>query len=72
MGRPSSPELLALHAVRVTGMTDAAVVARRTGLARDEVEELLLDDEARGWVSRVVFADLDGERVLGATRTWIA
>ena len=68
MGRPSSPELLALHAVRVTGMTDAAVVARRTGLARDEVEELLLDDEARGWVSRVVFADLAGWSLTEAGR----
>ena len=58
MGRPSSPELLALHAVRVTGLSDAAAVARRTGLAREVAEELLLDDEARGWVSRVVFADL--------------
>jgi len=60
VGRPSSPELLALHAVRVTGMSDAAAVARRTGLAREVAEELLLDDEARGWVSRVVFADLAG------------
>ena len=68
MGRPSSPELLALHAVRVTGMTDAAAVARRTGLAREVAEELLLDDEARGWVSRVAFADLAGWSLTEAGR----
>ena len=68
MGRPSSPELLALHVVRVTGMTDAAAVAQRTGLAREVAEELLLDDEARGWVSRVVFADLAGWSLTEAGR----
>ena len=41
-------------------MADAAAVARRTGLAREVAEELLLDDEARGSVSRVAFADLAG------------
>jgi precorrin-2 methylase len=60
VGHPSSPELLTLHAVRVAGMADAAAVARRTGLARAVVEDLLLDDEARGWVSRMAFADLAG------------
>ena len=60
MGHPSSPELLTLHAVRVTGMTDASAIAHRTGLAREVVEDLLLDDEARGWVQRVAFADLAG------------
>lgn len=60
MGAPSSAELLTLHTVRVCGMTDAGSVARRTGLTRAVVEDLLLDDEARGWVSRVAFADLAG------------
>jgi DNA-binding GntR family transcriptional regulator len=60
VGHPSSPELLTLHAVRVTGMTDAFAIAHRTGLAREVVEDLLLDDEARGWVQRVAFADLAG------------
>jgi hypothetical protein len=60
VGHPSSPELLTLHAVRVAGMADAAAVARRTGLTRAVVEDLLLDDEARGWVSRMAFADLAG------------
>lgn len=68
MGTPSSPELLALHAVRVSGMTDAGGVARRTGLGRDLAEELLLDDEAHGWVRRVVFADLDGWSLTEAGR----
>lgn len=60
MGHPSSPELLTLHAVRVSGMTDAASIGRRTGLTREVVEDLLLDDQAHGWVSRVAFADLAG------------
>ena len=60
MGTPSSAELLALHAVRVSGMIDAAGVARRTWVGREHAEELLLDDEARGWVRRVAFADLAG------------
>lgn len=49
-----------LHAVRVSGMADTGVVAGRTGLHRDVVHEQLLDDEARGWVRRVAFADLAG------------
>ncbi|HYN68401.1 MAG TPA: transcriptional regulator [Ornithinibacter sp.] len=68
MGTPSSPELLALHAVRVSGMTDAAGIARRTGLGRDLAEELLLDDEALGWVRRVAFADLAGWSLTDAGR----
>jgi len=68
VGTPSSPELLTLHAVRVTGMTDAEAVARRTGLARDVVEDLLLDDQARGWVTRVAFADLAGWSLTEAGR----
>ncbi len=49
-------------------MADAAAVARRTGLAREVAEELLLDDEARGWVSRVAFADLAGWSLTEAGR----
>jgi hypothetical protein len=49
-------------------MTDATGVARRTGLAREVAEELLLDDEARGWVSRVAFADLAGWSLTEAGR----
>lgn len=60
MGHSSPPELLTLHAVRVTGMTDAFAIAHRTGVPREVVEDLLLDDEARGWVQRVAYADLAG------------
>jgi hypothetical protein len=56
----SSPELLALHAVRVKGMADAATVTERFDLDRELVDELLLDFEAFGWVSRVRFADVEG------------
>lgn len=56
----SSPELLVLHAVRLTGMADDDAVARRTGLPRGDVSELLLDAEAFGWVTRVEFGDSRG------------
>lgn len=61
MAAASSPALLTLHAVRLLGHGDDAAIARRFGLDRHEVAELLLDDEAYGWVSRVAF---------GASRTW--
>jgi hypothetical protein len=41
-------------------MADEAALAGRFGLDPDLVQELLLDDEALGWVSRVSFADLHG------------
>lgn len=60
MAATSSPELLTLHGVRILGMASAGSVARRFGLDPDEVEELLLDAEAFGQVSRARFADLTG------------
>ena len=60
MGHPSPPDLAVLHAVRVCGMADIGRLAARTGLDRVEVQEQLLDDESRGWVRRVEFADLSG------------
>ena len=60
MAATSSPELLTLHGVRILGMASAGSVARRFGLATDEVEELLLDAEAYGQVSGARFADLTG------------
>jgi hypothetical protein len=57
---PSTYELLVLHAVRVMGMADPASIAYRTGLSGEVVLEQLLDDEARGWVQHVSFADLAG------------
>lgn len=59
-GSPSPADLLVLHAVRVMGMADPASVARRTGLSGEVVLEQLLDDQARGWVQHVAFADLAG------------
>jgi hypothetical protein len=56
----SSAELLVLHGLRVKGMADAAAVARRFALDRELVDELLLDYEAFGWITRVHFADVDG------------
>ena len=60
VGHASQPELVVLHAVRVRGMADVDRLAGRTGLDRRVVEEQLLDDESRGWVRRVEFADLSG------------
>ena len=60
MGAPkahrSTPELLTLHAVRLRGMADDAEVADRFELDRSVSDELLLDFEAYGWVTRVEFA----------------
>jgi hypothetical protein len=56
----SSAELLVLHGLRVKGMADSATVAERFAWDRELVEELLLDYEALGWISRVWFADIDG------------
>ena len=68
MGAPSPPDLLVLHGVRVAGMADAHRLANRTGLDPRQVEEQLLDDEARGWVRRVEFADLAGWTLTGSGR----
>jgi hypothetical protein len=56
----SDPALLTLHAVRLLGMATPGEVARRYGLGRDEVGELLLDLEAWGHVSRSEFAGSGG------------
>jgi hypothetical protein len=56
----STPDLLVLHAVRVAGMTDDEAVARRTGVDQGKASELLEDDEAYGWVTRVEFAGTAG------------
>ena len=53
----STPELLTLHAVRLLGMADDAEVAARFELDRSVSDELLLDFEAYGWVTR---GDLSG------------
>jgi hypothetical protein len=64
----SAPDLLALHAVRVLGFADTAVVARRFGADPTETEELLRDAEAYGWVTRSAFAGLTGWSLTGRGR----
>ncbi|MFD6179363.1 MULTISPECIES: transcriptional regulator [unclassified Isoptericola] len=56
MSRPSDPELLVLHAVRVRGAADDAAVAERAGLPADVARDLLLDLEAFGCVTWSEFA----------------
>lgn len=60
MTTSSTPRLLVLHSVRILGFADTRAVAQRFGLDAAETEEVLLDDEARGWVGRSSFADLSG------------
>lgn len=64
----SSPELLALHAVRLLGVGDTVKVARRFALNAELADELLLDAEACGWVRRVEFAGLRGWTLTDAGR----
>ncbi|GGN98055.1 transcriptional regulator [Microbispora bryophytorum] len=56
MTRDSPLGLLVLHAVRITGFADTAVIARRYGLDASTTKEVLLDAEARGWVEHTAFA----------------
>ncbi|GAA0418993.1 hypothetical protein Acor_28610 [Acrocarpospora corrugata] len=60
MTRDSSPGLLALHAVRITGFADTPVIAHRYGLDLADTKEALLDAEARGWVGHTAFAGTGG------------
>jgi hypothetical protein len=60
MTQDSSPELLALHAVRIIGFAATPLLARRFRLDPAETEEVLRDAEARGWVTYAAFADLEG------------
>lgn len=61
----SSPELLALHAVRLKGMADDDAIAARFGLDPSVVREFLLDFQAVGWVTRVDFAGTGGWTLTG-------
>jgi hypothetical protein len=58
--RPSPPDLLVLHAVRLRGMADNETVARRFDLDKATTDELLLDHEAFGWVTWAEFAGVGG------------
>lgn len=68
MTRSSAPDLLVLHAVRITGHADTGVLADRFGLDHDSTEEHLGDVEARGWVRRTGFADVVGWSLTEAGR----
>jgi hypothetical protein len=56
----SPPELLTLHAVRISGFADTPVIARRFRLDPAETAETLGDAEAYGWVAHAAFAGLEG------------
>lgn len=58
--RYSPPELLVLHTIRLNGLADDAAIADRTGVDREQVSELLADEEAYGWVTHVEFAGSSG------------
>ncbi|MFC4554969.1 transcriptional regulator [Georgenia faecalis] len=60
MTRPSQPDLLVLHAVRLLGFADTGAIARRFGLDLAETARTLRVAEERGWVGRASFAGLEG------------
>ncbi|MFI7533900.1 transcriptional regulator [Streptosporangium sp. NPDC049376] len=68
MTHDSSPDLLILHAVRVTGFADTPVIARRYGLDTATAEEVLREAESRGWVEHTSFADTRGWSLTEAGR----
>ena len=65
----SDPELLVLHAVRLLGMAEDDGVAARFDLDPATASELLLDFEARGWVTHVEFAGTGGWTLTDSGRT---
>lgn len=69
MTHHSSPDLLALHAVRVLGFADTAAIAHRFRLDPAETEEFLLDAQAYGWVQHAAFADVHGWSLTESGRT---
>jgi hypothetical protein len=60
VSRPSPPDLLVLHAVRVKGFADTAAIADRFGLDDADAQEHLLDAQAHGWVTFSTFGDTAG------------
>ncbi|MEV0588066.1 transcriptional regulator [Nonomuraea sp. NPDC050310] len=60
MTHDSAPDLLVLHAVRITGFADTPVIAARYGLDAAETKELLYDAEAYGRVQHSAFAGTGG------------
>lgn len=57
-----------LHGVRLRGMAGGDALALRTGVPVADVEELLLDFEAYGWVSRSQLAGIEGWSLTDAGR----
>ena len=64
----STPELLALHAVRLKGMADDNEVTARFNLDSAVARECLLDFQAVGWITRVEFAGIAGWTLTEAGR----
>lgn len=60
MAHLSIADDLALHGVRVLGFPTTSRVAARYHLDLDQVAELLLDFEARGWVRQLSFGGSSG------------
>ena len=60
MTHVSTPDLLVLHGIRVSGMADAAALAGRAGTGHDLTTELVEDFEAYGWVTHVAFGGTSG------------
>jgi len=60
MTRPSPPDLLALHAVRLLGLADLPAITARFDLAHAEAEQSLHAAEARHLVQHTSFAGLEG------------
>jgi len=60
MTQTSPPAVLVLHAVRVLGFADTAVVAQRFDLDAATTNEHLLDAQANGWVAHTAFAGTAG------------
>ena len=64
----SSFDLLALHAVRLTGFADTEAVARRFSLDREAASVALQAASSAGWVTTSTFADLTGWSLTEAGR----
>lgn len=68
MTHRSTPELLALHAVRLLGVADNEAAASRFALDPAVAKELLLDGQAFGWVTWSEFAGIGGWSLTAAGR----
>jgi hypothetical protein len=68
MPHESAVEDLALHGLRVLGFAAAPRIAGRYGLDPGEVQEYLLDHQARGWVRKTSFSGSSGWSLTDAGR----